>query len=121
MGHPLLDLTNKTAVVIGGTSGIGLPISKTLAKTGGNVVPTGRRADLVKAAATEIEALGRRSLAEVCDVTENASIENLLKRITSEFGSVHILVNSAGRTKRMPTLEFPESDWNAIMETNLSG
>jgi NAD(P)-dependent dehydrogenase (short-subunit alcohol dehydrogenase family) len=121
MGHPLLDLTNKTAVVIGGTSGIGLAISKALAKAGANVVPTGRRAELVKAAAGEIEKLGRRSLAEVCDVTENASIENLLRKITSELGSVHILVNCAGRTKRMPTLEFPESDWNAIMETNLSG
>src|SRR5438067_9399712 len=121
MGHPLLDLTNKTAVVIGGTSGIGLAISKALARAGANVVPTGRRTELVKAAAAEIEALGRRSLAEVCDVTENASIENLLQKVTAQFGSVHILVNSAGRTKRMPTLDFPESDWNDIMETNLSG
>ena len=121
MGHPLLDLTNKTAVVIGGTSGIGLAISKALAKAGANVVPTGRRAELVKAAAAEVEALGRRSLAEVCDVTENASIENLLRKVTAELGSVHILVNSAGRTKRMPTLDFPESEWNAIIETNLSG
>ncbi|HEY4660441.1 MAG TPA: SDR family NAD(P)-dependent oxidoreductase, partial [Terriglobales bacterium] len=98
MGHPLLDLTNKTAVVIGGTSGIGLAISKALAKAGANVVPTGRRAELVKTAAAEIEAVGARSLAEVCDVTENGSIENLLKKVTAELGSVHILVNSAGRT-----------------------
>jgi len=121
MGHPLLDLTNKTAVVVGGTSGIGLAIARALAKAGANVVPTGRRTQLVSAAAAEVKALGRRSLAEVCDVTENAGVENLLKKVTAEFGSVHILVNSAGRTKRMPTLEFPDSDWNAIMETNLSG
>src|SRR5579872_4473069 len=91
MGHPLLDLTNKTAVVIGGTSGIGLAIAKALAKAGANVVPTGRRTDLVKAAAAEIENLGRRSLAEACDVTENASIENLLKSVIAKLGSVHIL------------------------------
>jgi NAD(P)-dependent dehydrogenase (short-subunit alcohol dehydrogenase family) len=121
MGHPLLDLTNKTAVVVGGTSGIGLAIVRALAKAGANVVPTGRRTQLVNAAASEVRALGRRSVAEVCDVTEDASVENLLKKVTAEFGSVHILVNSAGRTKRMPTLEFPDSDWNAIMETNLSG
>ena len=121
MGHPLLDLTDKTAVVVGGTSGIGLAISLALAKAGANVIPTGRRAELVKAAASQIEALGRRSLAEPCDVTENASIETLLQKTTAKFGRVHILVNSAGRTKRMPTLDFPESEWNSIMETNLSG
>jgi NAD(P)-dependent dehydrogenase (short-subunit alcohol dehydrogenase family) len=121
MGHPLLDLSNKNAVVIGGTSGIGLAITKALAKAGANVVPTGRRVDLVKAAAAEVEALGRKSLAEACDVTDNASIESLLQKVIAKLSSVHILVNSAGRTKRMPTLDVPESDWNAIMETNLAG
>jgi NAD(P)-dependent dehydrogenase (short-subunit alcohol dehydrogenase family) len=48
MGHPLLDLSNKTAVVIGGTSGIGLALSKGLAEAGAYVVPTGRREDLVR-------------------------------------------------------------------------
>src|SRR5438094_6913859 len=108
MGHPLLDLTNKTAVVIGGTSGIGLALAKALAKAGANVVPTGRRTELVGAAANQIEALGRGSLAETCDVTDNAGIERLLQAVVTKFGCVHILVNSAGRTKRMPTLDFPE-------------
>src|SRR6266487_4218595 len=48
MGHPLLDLTNKTAVVIGGTSGIGLALTRALAQAGANVVPTGRRAEQVR-------------------------------------------------------------------------
>jgi NAD(P)-dependent dehydrogenase (short-subunit alcohol dehydrogenase family) len=121
MGHPLLDLTNKTAVVIGGTSGIGLALARGLAQAGANVVPTGRRDEQVRAAAAEIVALGRRSLAETCDVTDNASLERLLQSVCAEFGSVQILVNCAGRTKRMPTLEVPEADWNAIMETNLNG
>jgi NAD(P)-dependent dehydrogenase (short-subunit alcohol dehydrogenase family) len=121
MGHPLLDLTGKTAVVIGGTSGIGRSIARELAKAGADVVPTGRRTELVQSVSAEIVALGRRSLAQACDVTDNSSLESLLKSVCAEFGSVQILVNCAGRTKRLPTLEFPESEWNAIMETNLNG
>lgn len=121
MGHPLLDLTNKTAVVIGGTSGIGLALARGLAEAGANVVPTGRREELVKKVAAEIVALGRRSLAQPCDVTDNSSIEQLLESACKEFGSVQILVNCAGRTKKMATVDFPESEWNAIIETNLTG
>ena len=121
MGHPLLDLTNKTAVVIGGTSGIGLALTRALAQAGANVIPTGRRAEQVNAAASEVKALGRRSLAQTCDVTDTASLDQLLQAVTGEFGNVQILVNCAGRTKRTPTLEVPESEWNAILETNLNG
>ena len=121
MGHPLLDLTGKTAVVIGGTSGIGFALARELAKAGADVVPTGRRAELARKAAAEVEALGRRSLALTCDVTDEASLEQLLKAVCTEFRSVQILVNSAGRIKRLPTLEFPDDEWNAILETNLNG
>ncbi len=121
MGHPLLDLTNRTAVVIGGTSGIGLALTRGLAQAGAHVVPTGRREEQVRSAAAEVLALGRRSLAQTCDVTNNDSLELLLQSVCGEFGGVQILVNCAGRTKRMPTLEVPEADWNAIMETNLYG
>jgi NAD(P)-dependent dehydrogenase (short-subunit alcohol dehydrogenase family) len=121
MGHPLLDLTNKTAVVIGGTSGIGLELSKGLAEAGANVVPTGRREDLVRAAVQQVAALGRRSVVCPCDTTDLTRLERLRTAVLAEFGSVQILVNCAGRTKRLPTLDFPESEWNAIMETNLPG
>src|SRR5258708_19731741 len=121
MGHPLLDLKNKTAVVIGGTSGIGLALARGLAQAGANVVPTGRRAEQVRSAAAEVVALGRRSFEQTCDVTDNASLERLLQSVCNALGSVQILVNCAGRTKRMPTLEFPESEWDAILETNLKG
>jgi len=68
-----------------------------------------------------VKALGRRSLVQTCDVTDEASIEKLLAAVLAEFGSVDILVNCAGRTKRMPTLEFPDSEWNGIIDTNLNG
>ena len=121
MGHPLLDLTGKTAVVMGGTSGIGFALARELAKAGADVVPTGRRAELARKAAAHVVALGRRSLAITCDVTDDASLDQLLKSVCAEFGSVQILVNSAGRIKRLPTLEFPDDEWNAILETNLNG
>ncbi|MFY9803520.1 MAG: glucose 1-dehydrogenase [Candidatus Acidiferrales bacterium] len=121
MGHPLLDLKGKTAVVIGGTSGIGFALARELAKAGADVVPTGRRAELARKAAGEVEALGRKSLAVTCDVTDDASLQQLLKSVCGEFGSVQILVNCAGRTKRLATLDFPDEEWNAILETNLNG
>jgi NAD(P)-dependent dehydrogenase (short-subunit alcohol dehydrogenase family) len=121
MGHPSLDLTGKTAVVIGGTSGIGLAITKALAQAGANVVPTGRRTAQVEAAAAEVEALGRRSLAQTCDVIDSASLAHLLESVNAQFGSVQIMVNCAGRTKRTPTLEVSNVEWNGILETNLTG
>ncbi|MGB2669373.1 MAG: glucose 1-dehydrogenase [Candidatus Acidiferrum sp.] len=121
MSYSLLDLTGKTAVVIGGTSGIGLTLARGLAQAGANVVPTGRREEQVRSAAAEVVAVGRRSLTQTCDVTDNGSIERLLHAVCGEFGSVEILVNSAGRTKKMPTLDFPETEWNGIIDTNLNG
>ena len=121
MGYPLLDLKNKTAVVIGGTSGIGLALAKGLAQAGASVVPTGRREAEAQSAAAAVEALGQKSLAVTCDVTDNGTLERLLQGVLTKFGSVEILVNCAGRTKRQPTLDVPEADWNAIMETNLNG
>lgn len=121
MGHPALDLTSRTAVVIGGTSGIGLAIAKGLACAGANVVPTGRRTPLVQAASGEIRRLGRKSIAVASDVTDSASIESLLGAVLDEFPSVDILVNCAGTTKRTPTLEVSEEEWNQILDTNLTG
>jgi NAD(P)-dependent dehydrogenase (short-subunit alcohol dehydrogenase family) len=121
MPYAPLDLTNKTAVVIGGTSGIGLALAKGLAKAGANVIPTGRRAELVQSAAAEIKSAGGKSLAIPCDVTNRASIEALLAATVAEFGSVEILVNCAGTTKRTPTLDVSEAEWNNIIEINLSG
>jgi NAD(P)-dependent dehydrogenase (short-subunit alcohol dehydrogenase family) len=121
MGYPSLDLGSKTAVVIGGTSGIGLTLAIGLAEAGANVIPTGRRADLVQAAVSEIHKLGRKSLALECNVTERASVEALHAAVCREFDHVDILLNSAGITRRTPTLEVSEQEWNDIFETNLSG
>jgi NAD(P)-dependent dehydrogenase (short-subunit alcohol dehydrogenase family) len=121
MGHPKLDLAGKTAVVVGGTSGIGLALTIGLAEAGANVVPTGRRVAEVAAAAKAVEARGRRTLAISTDVGSTASIEALRDSVLGAFGSVEILVNCAGIIKRAPTLDVPEEEWNRILDTNLTG
>jgi NAD(P)-dependent dehydrogenase (short-subunit alcohol dehydrogenase family) len=121
MSYSPLELSGKAAVVIGGTSGIGRAIAHGLAEAGADVVPTSRRIEQVNAAASEIEERGRRSLRVASDVGDRPSLESLLTEAVNAFGKVDILVNCAGRTKRGPTLDFPEEDWNAIIETNLSG
>lgn len=121
MSYSKLNLDGKVAVVIGGTSGIGRAIAHGLAEAGADVICTSRRAEQVESTAAEIENFGRKTLRITSDVSDRASLENLLEKCVAEFGKVDILVNSAGRTKRAPTLEFAEEDWTAILETNLTG
>jgi NAD(P)-dependent dehydrogenase (short-subunit alcohol dehydrogenase family) len=121
MGHPGLDLTSKIAVVIGATSGIGRTLALGLAQAGADVIATGRREDLVRSAATEIQHMGRRSMALACDVGKRASVEALHSAVTERFGRVDILVNCAGITKRTPSTDVSEKEWNDIFETNLTG
>lgn len=121
MGYKQLDLDGKVAVVIGGSTGIGRTIALGLAQAGADVVSSARRIELVKVLAGEIEALGRRSLRVTCDVADRASLESVLKACVDAFGKVDILVNAAGITKRAPTLDYPEADWNRILDTNLTG
>src|SRR5256884_2882918 len=115
------NLSGEVAVVVGGTSGIGRAIAHGLAEAGADVVPTSRRAEQVDAAAREIEERGRRTLRITSDVADRASLHRVLDEISGAFGKVDIVVNSAGRTKRAPTLEFPEADWNEIFDTNVTG
>jgi NAD(P)-dependent dehydrogenase (short-subunit alcohol dehydrogenase family) len=121
MGYAGLELEGQVAVVIGGTSGIGQVIACGLAEAGADVVATSRRAEQVENAAQKIEALGRRSLRVTSDVTDRASLESLLNAAVEAFGKVDILVNAAGRTKRTPILNLDETEWNEILETNLTG
>jgi NAD(P)-dependent dehydrogenase (short-subunit alcohol dehydrogenase family) len=84
-------------------------------------VCTSRRAEQVESTAAEIEARGRRTLRLTSDVSDKASLQSLLDACVAEFGKVDILVNSAGRTKRAPTVDFDQQDWDDIIETNLTG
>ncbi len=121
MSYPPLDLSGKVAVVIGGTSGIGRAIAHGLAQAGAEVVATSRQAEHVEASALEIEAFGRRTLRATSDVADRSSLQHVLEETVETFGKVDILVNSAGRTKRAPTVDFSDGEWNDILDTNLTG
>jgi len=121
MGHPLFDLKGKCAVVVGGTSGIGLAMAIGLAEAGADVVASSRRQEQVDEAAKAIEAKGVKSLRVTSDVGDRATLENLLAETVKAFGKVDILINCAGRIKREPTLTVSEETWNATMDTNVTG
>src|SRR6202044_335064 len=121
MGHKGLDLDGKVAVVIGGSSGIGRTLARGLAEAGADVVPSARRLELVNEIGDEIESLGRRSLRLTCDVTDHESLGKVLQASVQALGKVDILVNAAGFNQRAPTLDFPEADWDRLIDTNLTG
>ncbi len=121
MAYAGLSLENKVAVIVGGTSGIGRAMSLGLAEAGATVVPTSRRIEQVDETAREVEARGARTLRLASDVTDRPSMEKLLAESVAAFGQVHIMINCAGRIKRVPTLELSEEDWSGIIETNLTG
>ncbi|MGD0414282.1 MAG: glucose 1-dehydrogenase [Terriglobales bacterium] len=121
MTSPILSLEGKTAVVIGGTSGIGRTLSLGLADAGADVIASARRQELVEETAAEIERRGRQTLRLSSDLRNRASLDQLLAASLQRFGKVDILINCAGKIKRMPTLTMPEGEWADILDTNLTG
>lgn len=121
MGTNLFDLTGRVAVVIGGTTGLGREIAIGLASAGADVAPSSRHQDAVDQVAAAIDAQGRRSLRQTCDVLDRASIQRLHDAALKAFGKVDILVNAAGITYKAPSLEVNEADWSRVIETNLTG
>jgi len=121
MTYKRLELDGKVAVVVGGSSGIGRALARGLAEAGADVVPSARRLELVNSVADEIESLGHRSLRVTCDVADRRSLERLLHASVQTLGKVDILINAAGFNQRAPTLDFPDSDWDRLIDTNLTG
>ena len=121
MSYAPFELGGKVAVVFGGTSGIGRAIALGLAEAGADVVATSRDGERVETVAAELEGRGRRTLRLTCDVSERDSIYRVLEAVVGGLEKVDILVNSAGRTIRAPTVDFSEEDWAEVMETNLTG
>jgi NAD(P)-dependent dehydrogenase (short-subunit alcohol dehydrogenase family) len=121
MGASLFDLSGKTAVVLGGTTGIGRAMALGLADAGADVIASARRPEQVERVSAEIESRGRKTLRIASDVTIKPSLLALRDSVLKVFGAVDILINSAGRIKRTPTLELEENEWNQILDTNLTG
>jgi NAD(P)-dependent dehydrogenase (short-subunit alcohol dehydrogenase family) len=121
MTRSLFDLSGKTAVVVGGTSGIGRVLALGLADAGADVAATARREHLVDEVAADIEKRGRRSLRYACDVGDDRSLAGFHDAVTRAFGQVDILLVAAGTTKKGPTLAMDMADWQRIIDVNLMG
>jgi len=115
------ELSDRVAVVIGGTSGLGRTIALGLAEAGAAVVATGRRQELVEEVSGAIRGLGRETLSHTVDVSNRKSVDVLRDAVTQRFSRVDVLVNAAGRIKRMPTRDIAEQEWQDILDTNLTG
>ena len=121
MATSLFDLKGRSAVVIGGTSGIGLAMALGLADAGADVAASSRRQEQVDEAAASIQGKGVKALRMAADVGDRESLQALLEAAVDTFGKVDILINCAGKIKRARTVDFPEAEWNDIMDTNVVG
>jgi NAD(P)-dependent dehydrogenase (short-subunit alcohol dehydrogenase family) len=116
-----MDLSDRVAVVIGGTSGLGRTIALGLAEAGAVVVSSGRRQELVEEVSARVRALGRDTVSQSVNVSDRKSIDALRDAVVERFGRVDVLVNAAGRIKRTPTQQISEQEWQDILDTNLTG
>jgi NAD(P)-dependent dehydrogenase (short-subunit alcohol dehydrogenase family) len=117
-----MDLTNKVAVVTGGTKGIGRGIAKALVREGVNVCVSARSRSEIDQTVGELAASGKgRVTGIVCDVRVHAQIKSLFELTILEFGGVDILVNNAGIGIFAPVESMTADDFRAVLETNLFG
>jgi len=117
----LFDLSGRTAIVTGGSLGIGFGIARGLATAGVSVVIASRRESLAQEAAESLKKEGLNAVAIPTDVSRTSSIDALVKRVVGDFGKIDILVNNAGFIIRKPAEDFTEEEWDRLMATNLRG
>jgi len=112
----------RSAIVTGGTRGIGKEIVLELARRGANVAFNySKSADEAERLKAEVEALGVQAYAAQCDVANTEAAAEFVKQVTAEFGSVDLLVNNAGITRDQLILRMKEEDWDSVIDTNLKG
>ncbi|MEU6816191.1 SDR family oxidoreductase [Streptomyces sp. NPDC046860] len=116
--HPLFDISGRTALVTGSSRGIGLALARGLAEAGCTVVLNGRDGERLARAAAELP--GDRVHTAVFDVTDGPSVAAGIAGVEERVGPLDILVNNAGMQLRAPLLEFTDSDWHRVLDTNLT-
>ena len=117
-----MGLTGKTAVVTGGSRGIGRAICIELAKQGANVVVNySGSEDKAKQVVSEIEELGVKAIAIQANVADSAAVDAMMKQTIEVFGTLDILVNNAGITRDNLLMRMKEQEWDDVVDTNLKG
>ena len=118
----MMNFAGKTAVVTGGSRGIGRAICEELARGGANVVLCyAGRAEAAQETVAACEALGAKALAVQCNVADEAQVKALMDAAVKEFGRIDILVNNAGVTRDGLLMMMKEADFDAVIDTNLKG
>jgi len=117
----MFSLKGKKAIITGGGTGIGELIAKAFVESGGSVVISGRREDVLKETAARIDPEGEKVLTVKADVTKRVEVENLAEKAVDKFGNIDILVNNAGINVVKPFLAMSEAEWDAVMDTSLKG
>ncbi len=118
----MMDFSNKTAVVTGGSRGIGRAVCLELAKGGANVVLCyAGNASAAQETVSACEALGAKAMAVQCDVADSAQVKAMMDAALAAFGRVDILVNNAGITRDGLLMTMKEEDFDAVTATNLKG
>jgi 2-deoxy-D-gluconate 3-dehydrogenase len=115
------SLKGKSGIVTGGGSGIGKVIAKGLVQAGAEIVIAGRRREKLEETAEEIRPFGGPVIPVQADILKMEDIENLVQRTLKEFGKIDFLFNNAGTNRRFPSEEYPEKDWEEVINTNLKG
>lgn len=115
------SLEQKVVLVTGGSGGLGRAIAQAFARQGHRVIITARSEDKLKVAAESLSSGGAEVLAFPCDITERKQVEGLAEAVRARWGNVQILVNNAGVAKAASFLEMPDSLWDEIIKTNLTG
>lgn len=117
-----MDLTNKVAIITGGTRGIGRTIAETFAQAGADVIITGRSPE--SNAAEDIKNSVARDDAKVtyksCDISNKETVTNFVKEVLAEKERIDVLVNNAGITKDTLFMRMKEDEWNSVIDTNLN-
>src|SRR5438093_454655 len=122
MGLEMFSLEGRTALVTGGSKGLGEAMARALAGAGADIVTCSRhRNEVEQTAALIARDTGRRVLALQTDVTRRDEVESMVKTALGEFGKIDILVNNAGYARKDAMLEADDEYWNYVLQVNLTG
>jgi gluconate 5-dehydrogenase len=121
MSIKLFDLTGKTALVTGGTHGLGMAIATGLARAGARIIINDVFADKLEASKVEYAKLGIKIHTYVMDVTNEEEVDNTIPQMENEVGPIDILVNNAGIIKRIPILEMKAEEFRQVIDVDLTG
>jgi NAD(P)-dependent dehydrogenase (short-subunit alcohol dehydrogenase family) len=121
MGFSADTLRDRVAIVTGASQGIGRAIAVELAKVGAHVVACSRRLPSLETVAAEVRAQGRQAQALACDVGDARQVDEVVAQTVKMFGRIDLLVNNAGYRIRAPLEDLPRQEWDAMVQTNLTG